>query len=236
MSKNQIPSPVFLPRRKFQIGDYVISVFYDIEDDEKHTVSGTVFGYQYQHPACLEGDLVISQPGWVYCVVWMAMNGNPYAGYIHEDDLEPARNPNTCKLIQFPRQSLQLQQRTQRYRNLIEAAGSSAVCVTLHDINEGFIYLDVYAPLPERLNQSRELLLGQPASFVDPRIAEPRIHHIKRALANGQVERYSYTYSDSHFWRFNVTVAPIYGSEEVITIVEDAEAWQAGYWINRITD
>ncbi|MGB3205214.1 MAG: hypothetical protein WBB28_09515, partial [Crinalium sp.] len=90
--------------------------------------------------------------------------------------------------------------------------------------------------LPERLNQSRELLLGQPASFVDPRISEPRIHYIKRALANGQVEHYSYTYSDSHFWRFNVTVAPIPGTEEVMTVVEDAEDWQLGHWINRITN
>jgi hypothetical protein len=241
MSPNRkLPSLLVLPPRKFNLAGAVQSLFVEEETGQQYFAQGTVLGYQYQHPDYCSGDVIVSQPGWVYCVLWIAESDNgsipPYLGHVHEQDLLPAdRNVNN-KLIQFPQilPNSQLQQRAQRYRSLLEAISTNTVAVTLHDVNEGFVYLDVFAPIAERLNQPKELLIGQPASFVDQNIAEPRIHYIKRALAHGQVERYSYTYSDSHLWKFNVTVAPIYGSEEVVTIVEDGESWQLGYWNSRV--
>lgn len=126
--------------------------------------------------------------------------------------------------------------RAQRHRPLLEAI--PAVTVTLHDASDrfnGHPYLDVYAAIPERLNKPREQLIGKPVTTVSPVIGEPRLHYIRRALANGQCERYSYEYQDDHLWKFDVTVAPLYGTEEIITIVTDAEPWQAGYWLNRVS-
>lgn len=126
--------------------------------------------------------------------------------------------------------------RANRHKALLKAiAKSGAVVVTLHDTNEagGFCYLDQIASLPERLNTPTGTLIGKPVKFLPPAISEPRYHHIKKAIANGQAEFYSYTYEDEHSWRFNVAVAPLYGTEEVITIVTDAEPWQLGYWERR---
>ena len=219
--------------------------YFDGDGDAKdrYYQQGVVFGCQYQHKDLVFSDAPVSRPGWVYYVIWFYESGTvsacPFASYIHEDDLhlvkESSHSQNT---ISFPSQ-VAVMQRAQKHRGMLEAISGSSksiVAVTLHDANEGFRYLDIYAQLPERLNKPRHLVIGQPANFVDPRIAEPRIHYIKKAISSGQYQRYTYTYSDSHFWRFNVTVAPICGSEEILTIVEDAEDWQAGYWVNRITD
>lgn len=126
--------------------------------------------------------------------------------------------------------------RANRHKALLNAiAKSGAVVVTLHDTNEaeGFCYLDQIAPIPERLNTPTGALIGKPVTFLPPAISKPRHHHIKKAIANGQAEFYSYSYEDEHSWRFNVAVAPLYGTEEVITVVTDAEPWQVGYWERR---
>ncbi|MBD2006338.1 MULTISPECIES: hypothetical protein [Cyanophyceae] len=127
--------------------------------------------------------------------------------------------------------------RAQRHAALLEAVGAGAVTTTLHDSSQDsdFTYLDVYAPLPERLNKPKKEMIGQPLSLIDPRISEPRRHYIKRALANGQCEKYSYSYEDSHLWHFEVTLAPLYGTEELIAIIRDTASWQLGHWVNRRT-
>lgn len=126
--------------------------------------------------------------------------------------------------------------RAKRHKPLLTAlAKTGVVAVTLHDASEagGFCYLDQVAPIPDRLNTPTEVLISKPVTFLPPAISKPRHHHIKKAIANGQAEFYTYTYEDEHLWRFNVAVAPLYGSEEVITVVTDAEAWQLGYWERR---
>ncbi|WP_016950009.1 hypothetical protein [Anabaena sp. PCC 7108] len=136
-------------------------------------------------------------------------------------------------------ENLEIIKRAQKHQSLLQAISASSVAVTLHGSNEtnGFIYLDLCVDIPERLNKPREELIGYPSSIVDPQISEPRIHHIKRALAHGQCETYSYTYEDHKndcLWKFNVSVTPVFGTEEVITIVQDAEAWQKGFWLNKL--
>lgn len=123
--------------------------------------------------------------------------------------------------------------RAKRHQPLMRAIEHTGiVAVTLHDSNEenGFYYLDQIAPIPARLNTPTGALIGQSVRFLPATISEPRFHHIKKAITNAQAEFYSYTYEDEHFWRFNVAVAPLYGCEEVITIVTDAESWQRSYW------
>ena len=238
-----LPFPIVLPQGKFQFGDMVQYYFNASSAKDRYYQQGVVFGSQYQHADFGLSDAPVNRVGWVHYVIWFYESGTstacPFASYVHEDDLQLVkRSGQSSNVIHFPHQ-VAVMQRAQKHQGLLESIGGSSksiVAVTLHDANEGFRYLDIYAQLPERLNKPRHLVIGQPANFVDPRIAEPRIHYLKRALANGQYQRYTYTYSDSHFWRFNVTVAPIYGSEEVLTIVEDAEDWQGGYWVNRITD
>ncbi|MGB3208698.1 MAG: hypothetical protein WBB28_27225 [Crinalium sp.] len=182
MLPRKLPPLLVLPQRKFNLADLVQSLFIVEEDGEithSYLAQGTVFGYQYQHPAYCSGDVIVSQLGWVYCVLWLGESDNgltpPYLGHIHEQDLQPVDKNINSKLIQFPQilPNPQVQQRTQRYRSLLEAISTNTVAVTLHDANtnSGFAYLDVYAPIPERLNQPKELLIGQPASFVDPHIS-----------------------------------------------------------------
>ncbi|MGB3207894.1 MAG: hypothetical protein WBB28_23160 [Crinalium sp.] len=236
------PSSVVLPPRKYNLGDSVQYSFDDGVTDDRYYQQGVIFGYQYQHKDFgLTGDVIVSRPGWVYCVIWFYESGDsdctacPYASHTHEDDLELIDESNN--VIPFTPQ-LPVLQRATRYQALLKGMGEKAVAVTLHDTNEGkgFVHLDVYARLPQRLNKPKQVLIGQPVTVTDSPIAEPRMHYIKRALANGQVERYSYTYADTNVWRFNVTVMPIFGTEEVITVVEDAEDWQLGYWNSRVTD
>lgn len=131
---------------------------------------------------------------------------------------------------------IKAQERATRHRSLLQAIGSQSVTTTLHDANEegDFFYLDIFCSIPQRLNKPKERTIGKPLSFIDPAISEPRRHYIKRCVANGQCEKYTYTYEDEFFWKFDVSVAPIYGTEEVITIVTDAESWQLGHWLNKV--
>lgn len=125
-----------------------------------------------------------------------------------------------------------LLERVQKHADLIRAIGSHAVAVTLHDASDDFKYLELYTLDKRRLNKQREEVLNQPASIVDPRIAEPRIFHIKEALKNGFCQEYSYQYDDHLHWEFNVTVSRLHGTDEIITIVSDVYTWQAEYWRN----
>lgn len=140
------------------------------------------------------------------------------------------------KIPVFMPENQEIIKRAQRHKPLLEAIGRAGVCATLHDTNEdnGFMYLDVFTEIPARLNKPRETLIGSPISITDPRIAEPRIHHIKKALRNGQCETYTYTYDDDYHWEFKVSVTPVYGTEEVITIVTDVHDWQRHHWLNKI--
>lgn len=129
-----------------------------------------------------------------------------------------------------------LTDRTRRHRALLEAAAFNTVGATLHDANPetGYQYLDVVSPIPQRQNRPTIELIGQPCTIVDPRIGEPRLHAIERALKHGQVETYEYEYEDDYRWKFIVKVAPLYGSGEVLTVVHDAASWQRPHWENKI--
>jgi len=168
--------------------------------------------------------------------VSLKLKGQTY-GFLHTSIDLTTISPIKIPVI-MP-ENLEIIKRAQKHQPLLQAIGASSVAVTLHDSNEanGFIYLDLCVDIAERLNKPREELIGYPASIVDPQISEPRIYHIKRALAHGQCETYSYTYEDPKndcLWKFNVSVSPIFGTEEIITIVEDAETWQKGYWVNKL--
>jgi hypothetical protein len=143
------------------------------------------------------------------------------------------QSPEEAARIAHKQESLE--PRALAYRHLLRGIGSSAVLVTLHDDDEssGFIHLDVFAPDCRRLNKSKQELLGFPIDITDPKISEPKAFHIKKALANGQCEKYIYTYQDDFRWRFNVNIIPTV-NEAVIAIVTDAEAWQAKHWLNKV--
>lgn len=134
----------------------------------------------------------------------------------------------------MPENSNPIIQRATRHKSLIRAIGTSAVAVSLHDANDGFQFLELYASDQRRLNKPREIVIGQPASIIDSRISEPRIHHIKKALSNGQQETFTYTYEDDYIWKFQCAVAPIFGTEEVIVITSDLEDWQRHHWLNKV--
>lgn len=142
-------------------------------------------------------------------------------------------NLKCCQLELMLAGNQGLLNRAAKHLPQFKAQYPDAVAITVHDAdeNKGFLYLDVYAPIPERLNQRREILIGKPVTFLPAAISSPREHYIKRSLANGQIE-YSYQYRDDFLWQFNVTVVPC--GEEIVTIVKDAKSWQIGYWLNRI--
>lgn len=143
-------------------------------------------------------------------------------------EIPPIINPTTMS------ENNPIIQRASRHQSLIKAIGASAVAASLHDANDGFQFLDLYASDPRRLNKPREVVIGQPANIIDPRISEPRIHHIREALANGQQETFTYTYEDEYLWKFQCAVTPIYGTEEVIVITSDLEDWQRHHWLNKL--
>lgn len=126
--------------------------------------------------------------------------------------------------------------RAQRHRALMQATAHNTVGVTLHDTDPatGYQYLDAISPMPQRQNRPTAELIGQPVTIVDPRIGEPRLHAIQRALKHGQSETYHYTYDDDYHWEFDVTVAPLHGGTEILTIVHDAAPWQRGHWANKV--
>jgi len=128
-----------------------------------------------------------------------------------------------------------LERRAERHKPLLQAIGQGVVAVTMHDAHEesGFAYLDVFAPLTERLNKQRHELIGRSVESLPAAIAEPRLHALRKAVAVGGHVSYSYSYEDDYKWRFNVEVAPLWGTEEIITIVRDAEVWQPGHWLNK---
>ena len=102
------------------------------------------------------------------------------------------------------------EQRAARHQPLIRAIGQGVVAVTVHDMHEesGFAYLDVFAPLTERLNKQRHELIGKPVEALPAAIAEPRLHALRKAVATGGHVSYTYDYEDDYKWRFNVEVAP----------------------------
>jgi hypothetical protein len=148
-----------------------------------------------------------------------------------------AESLNHCYLEMHLIKNQELISRADRHLKQFRESFPDAVAITVHDTDEskGYPYLDVYAPIPERLNQRRDIILGRPVSFLPRAISAPRHHYIKRALANGQSEEYSYEYEDDYLWKFDVTVVPIYGTEEVVTVVRDAEPWQLGHWLNKLS-
>ena len=128
-----------------------------------------------------------------------------------------------------------IENRARIYSHLIRGIPGN-VCVTLHDTNEetGFMYLDLFADIPQRLNKQREELIGKSVLTVDPAIGEPRFYHIRKCIASGQTERYNYHHDwQNRRWFFSVTVIPIIGTEEIITIVEDNEPTQLDWWLER---
>ena len=125
----------------------------------------------------------------------------------------------------------QIEQRARFYRDLLRA--TPAVAMTLHDANEEteFMYLDLHAPVPQRLNKQREELVGKSVLTLPPEIGQPRYYYLKKAIANGQPEEYDYFHEwEGRRWHFHVKVVPFPGAEEIATIVTDARKWQPGWW------
>jgi len=61
------------------------------------------------------------------------------------------------------------------------------------------------------------------------------MYYLKRAVETGSHQRYEYTHDwEDLRWQFEVSIAPLWGSEELIAIVRDTESWQLGYWLNRL--
>lgn len=218
ISSTDVQSESFLSASKYQIRQRVkrfLKVEIDEEEGKKGIwIPGEIRGFHYSP----------SKNKWVYAVKWDDETEYAFekAGiYYDDEEIMPIDN---------------LENRVKRHAALLQAIAAGTVTVTLHDCNEslGFPYLEVLAPLPERLNKPREQVLGQSCLSVDPRIGEPRFHAIKKALANGQCESYHYTYDDDFHWEFEVSVAPLYGREEVLTIVRDAADWQLGHWLNKL--
>ena len=145
-------------------------------------------------------------------------------------------NLNRCYLEMHLLKNQELLTRADRHLQHFRESFPDAVAITVHDADEskGYPYLDVYAPIPERLNLPRHILVGRPVTLLPTAISAPRHHYINRALANGLWERYSYQYEDDYSWKFDVTVIPVGGTEEVVTVVCDAESWQLGHWLNKL--
>ena len=130
-----------------------------------------------------------------------------------------------------------IENRARIYYHLLRTIPGS-VCVTLHDTNEetGFMYLDLFADIPQRLNKQREELIGKSVLTVAPEIGEPRFHHIRKCIASGQTEHYNYHHDwENRRWLFSVDVIPLPGTEEIITIVKDNEPTQLDWWLERYT-
>lgn len=209
----------FCVQPKYQIRQRIkrfLRVEFDEDEGKKGIwILGEIRGFLYNP----------SKNKWVYAVKWADETEYAFEKaciYYDEEEIMPIDN---------------LEGRVKRHAALLQAiAQSGCVCVTLHALDEslGFPYLEVIAPLPERLNKPREQVLGQSCLSVDPRIGEPRFHALKKAVASGLCENYHYTYDDEFHWKFNVTVAPLYGREELISIVSDAESWQLGHWLNKL--
>ena len=128
-----------------------------------------------------------------------------------------------------------IEARRRKYQALIRSI-PNATAVALHDCDEKseFRYLDIFAPIPERLNKSREVMLGSSAWVVDSDLAQARVHYIRKCLATAQVENYKYTHHwNGRDWHFKARIVPLYGSEEVISIVEDAYPFQREWWLNK---
>lgn len=133
-----------------------------------------------------------------------------------------------------------LLERVQRHTDLIRAISriNGIAAAVIHDASEkeGFRYLDIYAQYPDRLNKPKDVMLFAPATIVDTQLADLRVHHLKEAVHDGQEKHYEYTYHwDGLLWRFNCSVVPIAGSQEVLSVVSDAEAWQTEYWKNKVS-
>jgi len=145
---------------------------------------------------------------------------------------------NTSILWETIMKNLQsVENRARVYQHLLRGIPGN-VCVTLHDTNEEteFMYLDLFADIPQRLNKQREELIGKSVLTVDPAIGEPRFHHIRKCIASGQTEHYNYHHDwENRRWYFAVTVIPIIGTEEIITIVQDNEPTQLDWWLERYT-
>lgn len=124
--------------------------------------------------------------------------------------------------------------RAQRHRPLLNSTAPSAASISLHSQSEPFEFLDIVAIHPARLNKPSEILIGATPQVLSPQLAEPRLHYLKRAVETGSHQQYEYTYDwEGLRWKFEVSLAPLWGSEEVIAIVRDTEPWQLGYWLNR---
>ena len=125
--------------------------------------------------------------------------------------------------------------RAQRHRSLLDSIAPGAASVSLHSQSEPFEFLDIVAIHPARLNKPPEILIGASPQVLSPELAEPRMYYLKRAVETGSHQRYEYTHDwEDLRWQFEVSIAPLWGSEELIAIVRDTEPWQLGYWLNRL--
>ena len=125
----------------------------------------------------------------------------------------------------------EIEQRARFYRHLLRA--TPAVAMTLHDTREEteFMYLDLHAPIPQRLNKQREELVSKSVLTLPPEIGQPRYYYLKKAIANGQPEEYKYSHDwKGRRWYFKVKVVPFPGAEEIATIVTDDRQWQPDWW------
>lgn len=126
-----------------------------------------------------------------------------------------------------------IKQRSLRHQPLLNALAQRMVF--LHSQEEPYTYLDVRCSIEERLNVPLLELLGSPVDRVASEISDPKRFWIKRAVELGAAQHYFYSYTWKNLdWRFRVDVAPLAGTEEAITIVSDAEAWQKQWWLAQV--
>mgnify|MGYP001791917158 CR=1 FL=1 len=134
----------------------------------------------------------------------------------------------------YPKSVASADERSRRHLALMH--GIPAVAAYLHTTTEPFFHLKVHAPIEARLNRPPTELQYEPLTVqrFPSEVIEIRRHCLAKALANGQPHSDFYELDDlGHHWKFRYTAIPLYGSEEVLAIVEDAEDWQGGYWETR---
>lgn len=123
----------------------------------------------------------------------------------------------------------QIKARARRHQALLDAMPGQIVF--LHAQEEPFTFLDARTPIEERLNVPLLELLGSPVNRLESQLAELREFWLRRAIALGTAQSYTYTHHWRNLdWAFKVHVAPIGGTEEAIAIVSDAAPWQLPWW------
>lgn len=110
------------------------------------------------------------------------------------------------------------------------------ICI-VHRADEEFLFTAIKPNYSEkRLNKPIDKLIGKPLATIDAELADIRKHYLRKAIASGSNQSYSYSHDwQGMTWRFNVNMAYLHGYQEVLCIVSDAEDWQPRWWQSQAT-